>query len=121
MAEHKSHKHGHEESLDLMHPDAEHIKKHVRAYLIVGATLLVLTIVTVVVSYIHFGAEDSNVGNITVALVIATIKAGLVAAIFMHLAAEKWEIYRVLLATLFFVLSLFLLTLLAYSDFIRIR
>lgn len=114
-------KHPEHESLDLMHPDAEHIKKHVRAYLIVGAVLLVLTVVTVLVSFVHFGAADSNVGNISVALIIATIKAALVAAIFMHLNAEKWTIYRLMIATLIFAAALFALTALAYSDHIVIR
>ena len=40
----------------------------------------------------------------------------LVAAIFMHLAAEKRLIYRVLIFTGFFVLGLFWLTYLAWYD-----
>ena len=44
------------------------------------------------------------------AMLVATLKAGLVAAIFMHLAAEKRLIYRVLIFTGFFVLGLFWLT-----------
>ena len=47
---------------------------------------------------------------------VATFKAGLVAAIFMHLAAEKRLIYRVLIFTGFFVLGLFWLTFLAWYD-----
>ena len=75
-----------------------------------------LTVVTVAASYIQFG---SNAGNIIVALVIATIKATLVAAFFMHLSAEKWTIYRFLIITVFFVTGLFALTSLAYSDHIH--
>lgn len=101
---------------DLLHPDHAHIKKHVRAYKMVGASLIVLTVVTVLVSYVHFGDIDSNAGNITVALIIAAFKASLVAAIFMHLNAEKWTIYRFMLVTCFFAIALFLLTLLAEWD-----
>jgi caa(3)-type oxidase subunit IV len=51
-----------------------------------------------------------------VAMLVATLKAGLVAAIFMHLAAEKRLIYRVLIFTGFFVLGLFWLIFLAWYD-----
>ena len=44
------------------------------------------------------------------------LKAGLVAAVFMHLAAEKRLIYRVLIFTGFFVLGLFWLTFLAWYN-----
>ena len=43
-------------------------------------------------------------------------KPGLVAAIFMHLSAEKRLIYRVLIFTGFFVFGLFWLTYLAWYD-----
>ena len=49
-----------------------------------------------------------------VAMLVATFKAGLVAYIFMHLAAEKKLIYRILVFTGFFVLGLFWLTYLAW-------
>ena len=51
-----------------------------------------------------------------VAMLVATFKAGLVAAIFMHLSAEKKMIYRILIFTFFFVLGLFWLTYLAWYD-----
>jgi cytochrome c oxidase subunit IV len=50
-------------------------------------------------------------------MLVATIKAGAVAAVFMHLAAEKRLIYRVLIFTGFFVLGLFWLTLFAWYDY----
>ena len=49
-------------------------------------------------------------------MLVATLKAGLVAAVFMHLAAEKRLIYRVLIFTGFFVLGLFWLTFLAWYN-----
>jgi caa(3)-type oxidase subunit IV len=88
---------------------AHNVQKHVRGYLMVGATLLVFTAITVALSYVNFGAPKAN---IAVAMLVATFKAGLVAAIFMHLAAEKRLIYRILIFTGFFVLGLFWLTLL---------
>jgi caa(3)-type oxidase subunit IV len=92
---------------------AHNVQKHVKAYLMVGATLLAFTAITVALSYVNFGTQKAN---IAVALLVATFKAGLVAAIFMHLAAEKRLIYRVLIFTGFFVLGLFWLTFLAWYD-----
>src|SRR5436309_8502909 len=54
---------------------AHGIRKHVRGYLMVGAILLVFTGVTVALSYVHFGTQKAN---IAVAMLVATLKAGLV-------------------------------------------
>jgi caa(3)-type oxidase subunit IV len=101
-------------------PDAAHdehvahdVAKHIRAYLLVGLTLIVFTAITVGLSYVNFGTQKANVA---VAMVVATFKAGLVAAIFMHLSNEKRMIYRILIFTVFFVLGLFFLTYLAWYD-----
>lgn len=53
-------------------------------YLATWGTLLFLTIITVGASYVNLG----HTGNLIVALLIATIKASVVALIFMHL---KWD------------------------------
>ncbi len=92
---------------------AHDVAKHIRAYLMVGLTLLVFTGITVALSYIDFGSQKAN---IAVAMVVATFKAGLVAVIFMHLSNEKRMIYRILIFTAFFVLGLFFLTYLAWYD-----
>jgi cytochrome c oxidase subunit 4 len=92
---------------------AHDVSKHVRGYLMVGATLLVFTGLTVFLSYVNFGSQKTNVA---VALLVATFKAGLVAYIFMHLSAEKKLIYRVLLFTGIFVFALFWLIYLAWYD-----
>jgi caa(3)-type oxidase subunit IV len=92
---------------------AHDVSKHVRGYLFVGGALLFFTALTVFLSYVNFGTEKANVA---VAMVVATIKAGLVAYIFMHLSAEKKLIYRVLLFTGIFVFALFWLTFLAWYD-----
>ena len=52
-----------------------------RTYLLVWAALLALTAVTVGVSYVDFGGW-----NLVISLSVATTKAALVAAVFMHLA-----------------------------------
>lgn len=92
---------------------AHDVSKHIRMYLMVGLTLIVFTAITVGLSYVNFGTQKANVA---VAMVVATFKAGLVAAIFMHLSAEKRMIYRILIFTAFFVLGLFFLTYLAWYD-----
>src|SRR5467141_1831228 len=93
---------------------AHNVQKHVRGYLMVGALLLSFTAITVALSYVNFGTPKAN---IAVAMLVAMLKAGLVAAIFMHLAAEKRLIYRVLVFTGFFVLGLFWLIFLAWYDY----
>lgn len=98
------------------HETEEHahdVSQHVRKYMMVGATLLAFTVITVFLSYVNFGTQKANVA---VAMLVATFKAGLVAAIFMHLSAEKKMIYRILIFTGFFVLGLFWLTYLAWYD-----
>lgn len=78
----------------------EDIEKHVKSYIAVFVTLAVLTIVTVAVGYM----ELAIVAAVFVALLIATVKSSLVAAIFMHLKSEKTIIFAVLaLCFLFFV------------------
>src|SRR5215831_14298472 len=75
---------------------AHDVAKHIRGYLLVGATLITFTIITVFLSYVNFGTQKANVA---VAMLVATFKAGLVAAIFMHLSSEKRMIYRILIFT----------------------
>jgi caa(3)-type oxidase subunit IV len=92
---------------------AHDVSKHIRGYLMVGGTLLLFTGITVALSYVNFGTQKANVA---VAMLVATFKATLVAAIFMHLSNEKRMIYRILIFTAFFVLGLFFLTYLAWYD-----
>lgn len=101
------------------HDDHAHdISKHVKGYLLVGALLLVFTGITVFLSYVDFGSQNAN---IVVAMAVATFKAGLVAAIFMHLKSERWTIFQFLIFTVIFAVGLFMLTALAYHDPIRIH
>ncbi len=76
--------------------------------------LIVFTVITVAVSKVDFGHHFLNIG---VGLLIATFKAFLVAAYFMHLISEKKLIYTVLGFTGFFFVGLMFLTLFSYADF----
>lgn len=82
----------------------QEVKKHVRGYLVVFFALLCLTVVTVGLSYLHMSTGMA----ITAALIVATIKASLVALFFMHLISEKQVIYAILGLTA--VLFLFLMS-----------
>jgi cytochrome c oxidase subunit 4 len=95
------------------HSDHHDISKHIRLYLIVFVALLVGTVVTVGLNYLHFESLALTVG---IALFVATIKGGLVAGHFMHLNAEKKMIYIVLAFTVFFVTALMVLTIWAMGD-----
>lgn len=68
---------------------AEEVKKHVKGYYMVFGALLVLTVITVGVSYLHL----SVLGAVLVALAVATTKGTLVALYFMHLISEQKIIY----------------------------
>ena len=88
------------------------VDKHVRTYILIFVALAILTCVTVGVSYL----EDLSVGaGIVLALLIATVKAGLVACYFMHLITEKKLILWVLLLTFSFFLVLLLIPVLTSS------
>lgn len=80
-------------------------RPNVGLYLGVFTALLVLTVITVLISYWHL----PKVPAILVGLMIATVKASLVAAFFMHLKGERLIIYGLLGVTLFFTGVLFLL------------
>lgn len=73
-----------------------------RLYLSVAATLLVLTSITVYVSTIDFGPY-----NLVVAMVIAALKATLVALFFMHLWYDS-KIYLVVFLTAITFLAIFI-------------
>ena len=98
---------------DIMTGDhAVDIDRHVRVYITVFVALMVLTIVTVTVSRFHLPLPVA----VTVALIVATIKGGLVACYFMHLISEKKLIYAVLALTAFFFAALMALPAVTVSD-----
>ncbi len=63
----------------------EEIKKHTKTYLLVGATLFVFTVITVLVSYWE---HENHAINMGIGMAIAAFKASLVAIIFMHLSTD---------------------------------
>jgi cytochrome c oxidase subunit 4 len=73
----------------------------------------VATVITVALYAVHF---DSVAVTIGIALLVATVKAALVACYFMHLISEKRLIYIMLGFTVFFCAGLMLLTILSYAN-----
>jgi caa(3)-type oxidase subunit IV len=85
-----------------MHSDAAEVKGNIRKYLMIGGALLVFTGLTVAANQIHLAIPAA----ITLALIIATIKASMVAGVFMHLNHEKQWIYGALILTVVLFLVL---------------
>jgi cytochrome c oxidase subunit IV len=77
-----------------------------RIYIIVWGLLLILTGVTLGVSYLHLGMM-----NATVALLVASVKAALVALYFMHLRFENRLVWAFAMVPLFFLALIILGTL----------
>ena len=97
MAAEHSHAHDHDDGAVHVHIAPT------RFYWGIFAGLVALTALTVKVSYYDFGSA-----NIIIALLIASMKASLVAAFFMHLRHDKLFNTLILLAAFLF-LSLFIL------------
>lgn len=93
------------------------IDHHVRIYVTVFAALMVLTVVTVGISYLHLPIALA----VTFALLVATVKGTLVACYFMHLISEKKLIYAVLALTVIFFVALLALPAVTHSDGYWIR
>lgn len=89
-----------------MADNIEEIQKSIKKYLIIGALLIVFTVITVWLSYVELPTHGLN---ILVGMIVATFKASLVALIFMHLNHEKSVIYKVLAFTVAFAVVLFVL------------
>jgi cytochrome c oxidase subunit IV len=73
-----------------------------KVYLLVGSALLVLTAITVAISYIPLGGY-----NLVIALTIATLKAALVAMFFMHLLYDN-RMYFIIVVTALSTLTIFI-------------
>ena len=91
---------------------AADIDRHVRVYITVFVALMVLTIVTVAISYLDLSVPIA----VTVALFVAIVKGSLVAGYFMHLVSEKKLIYAVLALTVAFFVVLLALPVLTTSN-----
>lgn len=96
MSDAHAHGHGHDK------PDhVPHISP-LSTYLKTFATLMTLTVITVGVSYVNLGTTV----NLIIAVVIATIKATVVAAFFMHLAHDS-RFHTVIFASALVFLGVF--------------
>jgi cytochrome c oxidase subunit 4 len=91
---------------------AADIDRHVKIYITVFVSLMVLTVVTVTVSRFHLPVPIA----VTVALIVAIIKGSLVATYFMHLISEKKLIYAVMALTVVFFAVLLALPVLTHSN-----
>jgi len=89
---------------DTQAPHAEAHEQHgASIYLKTLLVLFILTAITVGASYINFGS-----GNVAIALFIASIKAIIVALVFMHLKDDK-PMYGIIAAAGFVFLGIFLM------------
>jgi cytochrome c oxidase subunit IV len=86
----------------------------VRGYLMVFGALLVLTVVTVAVSYL----DKPPALTVAIGLSLATAKAALVAWFFMHLSHERRLVYLTLAVTVMFFVALIGLILWTEADHI---
>jgi cytochrome c oxidase subunit 4 len=96
----------------MEHSDPAAIKKSVRTYMMIGAALYAFTVITVAVNQIHLAVPLA----ITLALIIASIKGSMVAAVFMHLSHEKKWIYGSLILTVAFFAVLMAVPYLTIAD-----
>jgi cytochrome c oxidase subunit 4 len=95
------------ETAAISESEAARVKEHLRVYVMVFVALAVLTVVTVALSYLHLPTALA----ITVAMVVATVKASLVAGYFMHLLSEEKVILWLLVLCAAFLVFLFALPL----------
>ncbi len=101
-------------------PTSDHaidIDRHVRVYITVFVALMVLTVITVAISYLDLAVPMA----VTAAMIVALIKGSLVAGYFMHLVSERKLIYAVLALTVAFFVVLLALPVLTTSDGYWIR
>lgn len=89
-----------------MADNLEEIQKSVKKYIWIGILLLIGTLLTIWLSTVELPTHGLN---ILAGMILATIKASLVALIFMHLNHEKSIIYKVLAFTAVFAFVLFVL------------
>lgn len=91
----------------------EEVAKHVKTYLKVGAALLILTAVTVWLSYVDFGTHSKNM---IIGLTVATFKTSLVVLIFMHMNHERPLIYKIMVFAMLLLGVMFTLFSMVHDD-----
>jgi cytochrome c oxidase subunit 4 len=77
------------------HDEHQHEPVSYGTYFLTWFSLLALTAITVTAAGLHFGGL-----SVVVALVVATIKAGVVLYLFMHLKYEDATFHRLLLVVI---------------------
>lgn len=100
----------------------EAIKKATRLYLFIGGVLFAGTAITVAVAtvpWLDFGKHGFDTMDLCIGLAIATVKATLVALIFMHLNHEKRLVYW--LFSFGLVAAFFMVTLIGLAKWDPIR
>ncbi|HEU4582020.1 MAG TPA: cytochrome C oxidase subunit IV family protein [Polyangiaceae bacterium] len=100
------------ERRDGHHDEIAHVTPMKLLFGVWGA-LMILTVVTVAVTLIDFGAHT----NLIIAMAIATIKAGLVVTYFMHLRWDRPFHTLIFLGSLLFVSLFISMTLLDRSEY----
>ncbi len=99
--------------------DATHdFSKYKKSYAAVGIALFVFTVVTVTIGLVPWfdvGPPGPDSGDVLIGLAVATVKATLVALIFMHLNHEKGLIYKMMLFVCILGVALVVLSL--FGDF----
>ena len=95
-----------------MSDHAADIDRHVRVYITVFVALMVLTVITVAISYLDLSVPVA----VTIAMFVAVVKGSLVAGYFMHLVSEKKLIYAVMLLTVAFFIVLMALPVITHNN-----
>jgi caa(3)-type oxidase subunit IV len=96
-----------------MSDSPEEIQKHVKTYMKVGILLIVMTVVTVLLSFVDFGSHSNNM---LIGMAVAAFKSTFVGLIFMHLNHERPLIYKFLVFATVFVSVMFILFTLTHDD-----
>ena len=96
----------------MHHESATDVQRSIRKYLMIGGALLVFTVITVAANLVHLPVAAA----ITVAMIIASMKASMVAGVFMHLSHEKQWVYGALALTVVFFIALMLLPIFSTMD-----
>ena len=101
-------------STNTKHSDdqVEDIQLHIKVYMNVFIALVVLTLVTVAVSFL----KVSFIEAFFIAITVATIKGSLVLSYFMHLLDEKPAVIWILATTMIAFLILMFIPLISMTD-----
>lgn len=104
--------------------DVDAVRRTLRTYAIVGATLFAGTLTTLMVAtvpWLDVGEHGFDKYDAILGLAIALFKATLVATVFMHLNHERRLIYFVIGLASLHAVGLFVGTYFHFADFIHDR